>query len=410
MLQWKKNRKLLLAITGGISAYKTPELVRALTRDGFELEIVLTEEAESFVSPMVLSTLAGKRVWKQADYLSDGYGWRIPHIALAEWPDAVLVIPASAESVSRASRGEAGTLIGGILLATRSPVLFFPAMNVNMYEHPATLDNIKALRSLGYHIVEPDTGYLACGYEGKGRLPETDAILQEVWRTICPDRDLEGKRVLVTAGPTWEFLDPVRFLSNPSSGKMGYQMARTAWYRKASVTLVHGPVEKRCTHGIVTVPVVSAIEMYHEVIRRTEENDLIVKAAAVGDFRSSEVAPQKIKRNEDSLLTLSLVQNPDIALEVGKMKREDQVLVGFAAESTDLMENAMKKLARKNMDYIILNDIAAGEGSGFQSDDNRVTVISRSGHMLSLSGTKEEVAYRIWDVILSSKERPGIFE
>lgn len=410
MLQWKKNRKILLAITGGISAYKTPEIVRAMIRSGWELEIVLTEEAERFVSPMVLSTLAGKRIWKQADYLSDGSGWRIPHIALAEWPDAVMVIPASAESISRAARGEAGTLIGGILLATRAPVLFFPAMNVNMYEHPATIQNIKTLSSLGYRLIEPHTGYLACGYEGKGRLPETDAVIHEVWRTLCPDRDLEGKRVLVTAGPTWEFLDPVRFLSNPSSGKMGYQMARTAWYRKGSVTLVHGPVENKCTHGIVTVPVVSALEMYHEVIRRTEENDLIVKAAAVGDFRSSEIAPQKIKRTEDKVLNLSLVQNPDIALEVGKKKREDQILVGFAAESRDLVENARKKLARKNMNYIILNDISAGEGSGFQSDDNKVTVISRTGDMVSLSGTKEEVAYRIWDIILSPKERPGIFE
>jgi len=409
MLQWKKNRKLLLAITGGISAYKTPEIVRALIRSGYELEIVLTEEAERFVSSMVLSTLAGKRVWKQSDYLSDESGWRIPHISLAEWPDAVMVIPASAESISRAARGEAGTLIGGVLLATRAPVLFFPAMNVNMYEHPATLENIRILRSLAYKIVEPDTGYLACGYEGKGRLPDVEAILHEVSRTLCPHNDLEGKSVLVTAGPTWEFLDPVRFLSNPSSGKMGYQMARTAWYRKASVTLVHGPVEKRCTHGILTVPVISAVEMYQEVINRTEENDIIVKAAAVGDFRSSDVASQKIKRNEDRVLNLSLVQNPDIALEVGKKKREDQILVGFAAESTDLLENARKKLARKNMDYIILNDIAAGEKSGFQSDDNTVTVISRSGDMLSLSGTKEEVAYHIWDMILSSKERPGIF-
>jgi len=409
MLPWKKNRKILLAVTGGISAYKAPEILRGLIKSECEVEVVLTEEAERFVSPLVLSTLAGKKVWRQEDYLSDDKGWGIPHIGLAEWPDAILIIPATAESISKAARGEAWSLLGGILLATRAPVMFFPAMNVNMYEHPATVDNLQTLKKLGYSVIEPDSGYLACGYEGKGRLPELQAILEELWRVLCPSSKLQGRKILVTAGPTWEFLDPVRFISNPSSGKMGYQMARTAWYRKGMVTLVHGPVETQCTHGLNTVPVTSALEMHEEVMGRLSEQDIIVKAAAVGDFRSKKVAAEKIKRHGERELNLSLVQNPDIALDVGKEKGKDQLLIGFAAESSDLLENARKKLSAKNMDYIILNDITAGEGSGFQSDNNRVTLISRSGEDLTFSGSKEEVASHIWDVILSSKERPGIF-
>jgi phosphopantothenoylcysteine decarboxylase/phosphopantothenate--cysteine ligase len=399
MPDWKQKRKVVLGITGGISAYKTPEIVRALVKSGCDVEAVLTSDGEKFVSPMVLSTLAGKRVWRQSDFLSDDAGWKIPHITLADWADVVIVAPCTAETLSNMARGAGKELLCSLLLATGAPVVVFPAMNVNMLNHPATARNMEILKETGIIIADPETGSLACGYEGKGRLPTVEVILEEMWKTLCPSKKLEGKHVLVTAGPTWEFLDPVRFLSNPSTGKMGYAMARSAWYRGASVTFVHGPAAFSNLSGFAVKSVVSAEEMKRTVLALSEEMDYIVKAAAVGDFRAASFSDRKIKRANADAVTVDLVQNTDIAASLGERKRQGQTLIGFAAESHDLLANASEKMKRKNLDYIVANDITAS-GSGFGTDTNSVRLLSRDGSADEFSGTKEDVAERVWNRIL----------
>lgn len=396
---WKNNRKIVLGVTGGISAYKAPEILRALVKAGCDVEVVLTSGGERFVSPMVLSTLAGKRVWRQEDFLSDEEGWKIPHITLAEWADAVVIAPCTAETLSNMARGAGKELLCSLVLAARTPVVVFPAMNVNMLNNPATEENVRLLRERGVIVAEPDTGSLACGYEGKGRLPGTEVIMEELWRALCPSKSLAGKNVLVTAGPTWEFLDPVRFLSNPSSGKMGYSMARSAWYRGASVTFVHGPVEFANLEGFTVKPVVSAEDMKGEVVAVSDEMDFIVKAAAVGDFKAAAFTDRKIKREKLDSLSINLAPNPDIAAALGSRKKPGQVLVGFAAESHDVLENAAAKMKRKNMDFIAANDITAA-GAGFGSDTNKVRLLNAAGGSEEFSGTKEDVADCLWRAIL----------
>ncbi|HPP37534.1 MAG TPA: bifunctional phosphopantothenoylcysteine decarboxylase/phosphopantothenate--cysteine ligase CoaBC [Thermosynergistes sp.] len=394
---WKSNRRVLFGISGGISAYKAPQIVRALRSYNCEVEIILTEAAEKFVAPLVLSTLAERKVWRQSDFLNPEEGWKIPHIKLADWAEVAVVAPATANVLRRAALGEAETLLGAALLATRAPVLIFPAMNVHMWEHEATQEHVGRLRELGYFVFEPEEGELACGYEGKGRLPSVDVILEEIWRSLCPKKDLKGKHVLVTAGPTWEFIDPVRFLSNPSSGKMGYAMARTAWYRGAEVVLVSGPVGLPQPHWAHLVSATSAEEMGRAVMEHLSWADVIVKAAAVSDFRAEERKSQKIKRQGRDKLDLQLVQNPDIAAAVGLNKRQDQLLIGFAAESEDLLENARSKMARKSLDMIVVNDITA-PGAGFASDTNVVKVLDPKGVIAELKGSKEAVADAIWEI------------
>ena len=394
---WKSNRRVLFGISGGISAYKAPQIVRALRSYNCEVEIILTEAAEKFVAPLVLSTLAERKVWRQSDFLNPEEGWKIPHIKLADWAEVAVVAPATANVLRRAALGEAETLLGAALLATRAPVLIFPAMNVHMWEHKATQEHVGRLQELGYFVFEPEEGELACGYEGKGRLPSVDVILEEIWRSLCPKKDLKGKHVLVTAGPTWEFIDPVRFLSNPSSGKMGYAMARTAWYRGAEVVLVSGPVGLPQPHWAHLVSATSAEEMGRAVMEHLSWADVIVKAAAVSDFRAEERKSQKIKRQGRDKLDLQLVQNPDIAAAVGLNKRQDQLLIGFAAESEDLLENARSKMARKGLDMIVVNDITA-PGAGFASDTNVVKVLDPKGVIAELKGSKEAVADAIWEI------------
>jgi len=388
---------VLFGISGGISAYKAPQIVRALRSYNCEVEIILTEAAEKFVAPLVLSTLAERKVWRQSDFLNPEEGWKIPHIKLADWAEVAVVAPATANVLRRAALGEAETLLGAALLATRAPVLIFPAMNVHMWEHEATQEHVGRLQELGYFVFEPEEGELACGYEGKGRLPSVDVILEEIWRSLCPKKDLKGKHVLVTAGPTWEFIDPVRFLSNPSSGKMGYAMARTAWYRGAEVVLVSGPVGLPQPHWAHLVSATSAEEMGRAVMEHLSWADVIVKAAAVSDFRAEERKSQKIKRQGRDKLDLQLVQNPDIAAAVGLNKRQDQLLIGFAAESEDLLENARSKMARKGLDMIVVNDITV-PGAGFTSDTNVVKVLDPKGVIAELKGSKEAVADAIWEI------------
>lgn len=395
-MDWKKNRKILVGISGGIAAYKIPDLVRKLAGAGNEIEVVLTEAAETLVSPLALSTLSGRRAWRQRDFLDDEHGWKIPHISLAEWAEAIVVAPCTANMLRRAALGEAETLLGAILLATRSPVLLCPAMNTNMWEHPSTVSHLESCKNLGFKVLQPEIGFLACGTEGRGRLPSLEAIQEDLWRLLSPKSDLAGKKVLVTAGPTREFLDPVRYLSNPSSGKMGYSVARIARYRGADVTIISGPVSIDPPPGIEVVPVETAEQMKDAVMERAEIYDFIVKAAAVGDYRPVSKSSEKIKRQGKDQLTVTFEQNPDIAGLVGAGKRPGQVLVGFAAESQELEKNAMEKITRKNLDFIVANSIKGKDGA-FGSDHNTIQILDRGGVRETFSGTKEEAAWAIWD-------------
>lgn len=398
MIGWKRARRILLCVTGGIAAYKTPELVSRLGGLDCEVEILMTRAAERLVSPLALSTLSGRRVWRQDDFLSCERGFEIPHIRLADWAEVVLVAPCTANTASDLAHGRGESLISSALLAVKVPVLLFPAMNVHMFEHPATQQNLRVLSERGVRVVAPAFGALACGYEGKGRLPETDLILEELFRALAPKRDMEGVRLLVTAGPTREYLDPVRYLSNPSTGRMGIAMARTAWYRGAEVKLVLGPVEETGTlHGLEVRRVVSALEMYDAVMEELDWASCVVKAAAVGDYRARDRSDRKIKREGRETVSVELEQNPDIAAEVGRRKRPGQVLIGFAAETDDLLENARAKMERKGLDLIVANDVLA-PGCGFGTDTNTVRVLSRDGERV-LSGSKEEVADGIWDLV-----------
>jgi phosphopantothenoylcysteine decarboxylase/phosphopantothenate--cysteine ligase len=393
----KNKPSILLGVSGGIAAYKAPEIVRSFVRAGWEVETILTEGAEAFVSPLALSTLSGHRVWRERDFLDPDRGFEIPHISLAEGAAAVVAAPCTANVLRQAAGGESGTLLGAALLATRAPVLLFPAMNSNMWEHPATQAHAKEAVELGYQVIEPDSGDLACGAEGPGRMPDPSVIVEWVARSVHPKKDLLGRRLLITAGPTWEFLDPVRFLGNPSTGRMGYALARAAFRRGAEVMLISGPSALPDPVGVEVRRVVSALEMRDICLSLLPRADAVVKAAAVGDYRAVAPADRKMKRR-GSRLEVELIENPDIAAELGRAKRPDQVLVGFAAETEELLANARGKMAAKNLDLIAANDLGC-PGAGFAVETNRVHLLSRDGSVRLLEGSKEDVAEGIWDAI-----------
>ena len=393
MSNWKNGRRILLGITGGIAAYKIPALVRLIRKADCETEIILTESAKNFVAPMTLETLSGRKVWVDDDF--DG---RIPHIKLSQWAEVMVIAPCTANTLAKIAHGLADNLLTSAVVASTCPVLVFPAMNENMYANPATQSNIETLKSRGVRVVEPSSGALACGDSGRGRMPEPNEIMHEIFRALAPN-NMAGKNVLVTAGPTHEYIDPVRYISNPSTGKMGAAMARSAWYRGADVKIVAGPVDVDA-YGIEVVHVKSARDMLEAVRENLSWADFVVKAAAVGDYRVKEIAPRKLKREGKDTLTLELVQNPDISAEAGRLKRDGQVLVGFAAETDNITVNAREKLARKNLDYILANDVT-GKGSGFATDTNTLRLISRDGEERVFSGLKEDIAFDIWSELIA---------
>lgn len=393
-----RPRRILFGVSGGIAAYKAPDILHGWVKLGFEVETVLTEAAEQFVSPLALSTLSKRRVWRERDFLSAEYGWQIPHISLTDWADLFVIAPCTANVLRAAAQGDGSTLLGAALLANTKPLLLFPAMNSKMLASGPVRENIRILEERGAEIVDPDSGLLACGYEGKGRMPSAAVINDYVLRALCDKKDFAGMRVAVTAGPTHEYIDPVRFISNPSSGKMGYAIAEEAWRRGAEVTLITGPSALRRPAGLEVVEVVSAQDMYQACMKYAETADVIVKAAAVGDYRAAERSEQKIKRGGKDTLTLELVQNPDIAAELGRRKRPGQLLIGFAAETQNVLENAQKKMSEKNLDMIVSNDVLA-PGAGFAVDTNAITIMARGAEPLRFSGTKEESAAVILDSV-----------
>lgn len=393
-----EQRRLLLALTGGIAAYKIPELVRALTRAGHQVRCAATPEALEFVSPLVLQTLSGEPVRSRLfDAAEEG---AIDHIALADWADAVVVAPATANTLARMAAGIADDLVTTLLLATRAPVLVAPAMNVHMWEHPATRQNMATLRARGVHAVGPESGELACGYEGEGRMAEPEQILAASESLFRP-RSLVGQRVLVSAGGTREAIDPVRALTNRSSGKMGFAIAAEASTRGADVVLVAGPVALPTPPGVRRIDVESALQMRDALAREFEDAAILVMAAAVADFRPRRREERKIKKEglgEQDGMLLELVRNPDILAELSA-RRGSRTVVGFAAESQDVVAAARRKLVRKGCDLLVANDISR-QDAGFETDANAVTFVTPTGDTEELPLLpKAQVARRLFDRI-----------
>jgi len=391
--------KIALGVTGGVAAYKAAELVRRLQQEKLDVQVVMTRSAQEFITPLTFAALTGKKVITEMfgadDAAPANVESAIEHIAVAQRIDLLLVAPATADILGHFAHGIAGDFLSTLYLATKAPVVVAPAMNVNMWEHPATQENLKTLRARGVHVVDPDEGYLACGMTGAGRLAATEAIVEKVCSVLGLRHDFEGQTVLVTAGPTREDIDPVRFLTNRSSGKMGYALAEAAARRGAHVVLVSGPTDLMVPEGIDWVPVRTTEEMRDAVRDRAREANVVIMAAAVSDYRPVTAQSQKLKRG-DERLTLELEPTPDILAELGREKGS-RVLVGFAAETDRLAENARGKLARKGADMIVANDVTQ-EGAGFDTDTNIVTLFLRDGREVPLPKlSKFEVANRILD-------------
>jgi phosphopantothenoylcysteine decarboxylase/phosphopantothenate--cysteine ligase len=393
-----KDRHVLLGVSGGIAVYKAVELLRRLADGEAQVAVVMTRNAQRFVTPLTFQALTPYGVY--TDMFEPYRPGVMDHIQLADWAELVVLVPATANLIAKAAHGLADDLLSTFLLASPAAKLFCPAMNVRMYENPAVQANLNLLKKLGHSILEPASGFLACGQEGRGRLPETEVILEEILQLLSP-QDLKGEKVLITAGGTWEFLDPVRFISNPSTGKMGFSLARVARRRGAQVTLVSGPNHLDPIPGITMIPVKSALEMEKEVLKAFPAATIVVKAAAVSDYRPKKVFLQKVKKDEADL-HLDLVQNPDILLRLGQNKKK-QFLVGFAAETEDLLNNALKKLKEKNLDLIVANPIGK-DGAGFGSDTNQVLFLFPDGKTKSLPVMlKDDVASLIFDTIAKRK-------
>jgi len=396
------GRELILGVTGSIAAYKAVYLLRELVRLGARVTVVRTAHAERFVGDLTWRTLSGRPVL--ADLFDPQSGEAVEHVAIAERADAVVVAPATANLLAKAAHGLADDFLTTVLLAARGPVLMVPAMDGGMWDHAAVSANVATLRERGVVVLEPDAGALASGLSGKGRLPEVDAIVEALERLLTPARDLEGERFLVTSGPTREPIDPVRYLSNRSSGKMGHAITTAALRRGAAVTLISGPTALTPPPGATFVPVQTAEEMREAALQHLGSATVVIKAAAVADYRVASPAGQKIKSKKDEGLTLDLVPNPDILRELAARKGRT-FLVGFAAETNDLRRNAQTKLAAKGIDLLVANDVSR-KGIGFEADDNQVVLLDRWGGEIELPMmSKIAVADAILDRVLALRAR-----
>lgn len=397
------GKRILLGVTGSIAAYKAVELLRLLTKAGAEVQVVMTEAATKFVAPLTFETLSRQTVL--LDLWSLEYSHRIGHIEATQRADLFVVAPATARTIARLALGLADDFLSCIYLASCCPVVLAPAMDCDMLQHQAVQENLARLRDRGVHIVEPATGALASGMVGRGRLAELPTILDRIELILAPRRDLAGQVVLVTAGPTREPLDPVRFLSNRSSGKMGYAIAEAAAARGAHVILVSGPTALAAPPGVDLIHVETAEEMYRAVLAKLEPARVVIKAAAVADYRPTHTADRKIKKGH-AVSEIVLEPTPDILAELGKRKGE-RILVGFAAETDDLLANARKKLQRKNLDLVVANDVRQA-GAGFDHDTNVVTILDALGGVEELPLlSKREVADRILDRVTAMLQKPA---
>ena len=390
-----QGRNVLFGVTGSIAAFKAAGWVHSLVKEEAQVSVVMTRSATRFVSSLTFDALSGRQVY--TDMFAEGDGEAMAHITLPRTTDVVLVAPSTAQTIARLAHGMADDLLSTAVLACTAPVVICPAMNSNMLAHPATQRNVDILKELGYLVVEPASGLLACGDEGAGRLPEWDGV-REILLGLFAGDELAGQKVLITAGPTREPLDPARYLSNRSSGKMGYALARTARRRGAHVTLISGPVQLDPPPGVDIVQVLTAREMEKAVREHAGIASVIVKAAAVADFRPKNVSEQKIKKaGADPFLELTA--NPDILADLGRKRKDNQILVGFAAESSNHEAEGLRKLKDKNVDLMVVNDIL-GEKTGFDVDTNQVTLISQDGAERLELMSKEETANCIWDRVV----------
>lgn len=394
------GKHVVLGVTGGIAAYKACEVVSRLRKMHAEVDVIMTENATRLVQPLTFETLSNRPVC--VDTFSRVESWDVKHISLAQKADLMVVAPATANIMAKLAHGIADDMLSTTLLATKAPILLAPAMNTGMWTAEATQQNLQTLLNRGIKTVGPGSGFLACGDTGSGRMSEPVEIVEAIQAILCPKRDLEGMKVLITAGPTVERIDPVRYLTNDSSGKMGYAIAEAAQKRGADVTLVSGPVHIPVPAGVNVVPVTSTLSLYDCMMELCEKQDIIIQAAAPADYRVEHIAEQKIKKQSGEPFTLTLVENPDIAKAVGQRKQQGQILVGFAAETQNVLTNAQSKLAKKNLDLIVANDVTA-EGAGFGVDTNIVTFVSKEGSTPLPKMSKREVADRILDKALALK-------
>ena len=393
-----KKPCVVLGVTGGIAVYKACELLRLLQKRGIDVFVVMTQNACRFVAPLTFETLSGHPV--AVDTFDRPQTWEVEHIALAKRADLFLIAPATANIMGKMACGIADDMLSTTVMATRAPVLVAPAMNTGMWENAAVQQNVKMLRARGVEIVAPVSGHLACGDSGAGKLEDVAVIAERACELLFAKKDMEGLRVMVTAGPSREALDPVRYISNRSSGKMGYAIAQAAQKRGAEVTLLSGPVAIEAPLGVKLVPFTTTQELLDRASELAREQDLLIQAAAPADYRAKEVAPQKIKKQGGEPMTFTLVENPDVAATLGKAKRSGQVFVGFAAETNDVLAHARDKLARKNLDMIVANDVTR-PGAGFDVDTNIVTLIRKDGQEALPMMSKAEVAQRILDRALA---------
>lgn len=390
------NKKVLLGVSGGIAVYKALDVISRLKKKGIEVKVIMTKSAAEFVTPLSFQSLSENPV--VIDMFDEPKAWEIQHISLAKWADLVVVVPATANIIGKVANGIADDMLSTTIMATKAEVIFCPAMNTNMYENKIVQKNMAILKDLGYGFINPASGRLACGDIGRGKLENTEIIAEKIIKKLSSKRrDFEGKNVLVTAGPTIVPIDPVRYLTNRSTGKMGYEIAKEARDRGANVTLISGPTSLDIPTGINFIKVNTNEEMLNAVLDNFNDSNIVVKSAAVADFNVKEYSKEKIKKT-DSNLVIELERDKDILETLGKQKT-NQIIVGFAAESSNVIENAKAKLKRKNIDYIVANDITSND-TGFASDDNKVTIISSLGDVISLDKmSKREVAKNIFDMI-----------
>lgn len=392
-----RNKEIIVGVTGGIAAYKTVELVRGLTKRGANVHVVMTKNAMEFVTPLTFQTVSGNPVIHATFELWSGS--KIGHIALSDIADQLVIVPATANIIGKIANGIADDFLTTMVMATTVPVFFVPSMNTKMWESPMVQANMRKLKEAGYRLMEPASGDLACGTEGKGRLPSIEEIMERM-EDIFTGKDLKGEKILVTAGPTMEFIDPVRCITNRSSGKMGYAIAKIARRRGAEVTLITGPTAIQLPRAdIQTIPVTTAYEMRDAVMEHYGEATIIIKTAAVADFKCRTEQCQKIKKKGDNdCMILELEKTPDIIGELSGLK-EDRIIVGFAAETENLIEHAQDKLRRKDLDIIVANNVSK-PGIGFNADDNEVSIIEREGRIKEVPRkSKDEIAHIILDSI-----------
>ena len=398
-----KGKTVVLGVSGGIAAYKIASLASMLKKQHADVEVIMTKNATNFITPVTFESLTGRKCL--VDTFDRNFEFQVEHVALAKKADVFMIAPATANVIAKIAHGLADDMLTTTFLACKKPKLIVPAMNTQMYENPVTQDNLKLCRRYGMKVIEPACGYLACGDTGAGKMPEAAELFEYLVQEIAYEKDLAGKNILVTAGPTREAIDPVRYITNHSTGKMGYAIARAAARRGAKVTLVSGPVELAAPLGVTLVPVVSAREMFEAVTAVSGEQDVIVKAAAVADYRPAQVGTEKTKKT-DGDMSIALERTDDILAWLGAHRRDGQMLCGFSMETQNMLENSRAKLAKKNIDMIVANNLKV-KGAGFGTDTNVVTVISKDGIEELEMMSKDEVAHRLLDRIKELISRKG---